>query len=201
MRVRVLTLAAAFGVVAAVVPAHAAKAPKPQITDPAGDANGINDQGFGIGAPPSTATPVDDSNGDITSLALATTYKTSHHRRVPTGATMTLSLSAAPDSNHFYVVTVTTKTCKALEFIYDTNPVPLYAQNRALCTDSTPSKEVGGVPAAVVKGNSLTWRLPLTVFPVGTTFSAISAQTLTGAVPAVVIDETDPSSVTFTVGK
>src|SRR5579884_650709 len=74
---RLLTLAASVGVVATMLPGHAATAPapKPQIVDPAGDANGINDQGLGL-ANVNVSGPADDANADITSVLFATKFKT-----------------------------------------------------------------------------------------------------------------------------
>src|SRR5947199_2943631 len=81
MNARLSAAVAALGIAVAVVPAHAGSAPAAavapaQITDPSGDANGINDQGAGLGQDGNTATPADDSNADITSVAFATTFKT-----------------------------------------------------------------------------------------------------------------------------
>jgi hypothetical protein len=54
----------------------------------------------------------------------------------------------------------------------------------------------------VVKGTNITWTLPLSAFPIGTKFSALSAQTRFN--PAVItapqIDGAT-STATFTVGK
>jgi hypothetical protein len=203
MRARAATLAALGAIGVAVIPAYAAT-PKPQITDPAGDANGVNDQGFGTDVPPSTATPVGLSAADIRGLTFQTTFRTKIVKRkkvlVPTGSKITLSLSAAPDSNTFYSIDVTSPGCKSVGFIYDSNALPLYQQNRALCADKTPSTTIDG-PSAKVSGKSIVWTLPLSTFPVGTKLTGISATTLTGAVPLVVIDQTAASTYAFTVGK
>lgn len=202
MRTRLLVLGLAAGLGIAALPAHAAKV-TPQITDPAGDANAINDQGFGTGAPPSTSGPGSQPAADITALTFQTTFKKKRvdgkKVKVPSGSTITLALSAAPDDNTFYSIDATTPSCDSTGFVYDTNAVPAYAQNRALCADDTPSSDIAG-PVAKVVGSSIVWTLPLTTFPVGTTFTDISATTLTGAVPAVVLDTTDESPATFTVG-
>ena len=204
MRLRLLALAAAAGIAVTALPSHAATA-KPQITDPAGDANGVNDQGTGTGVPPSTATPTDMSAADITGIALQTTFRVKTVKgkkvRVPSGSTITVNLSATPDTNTFYAVSfASTGACKSINLIYDANALPLYAQNRGACEDKTPPTTIGG-PISKVVGKSLVWTLPLSAFPVGTTFSGIGAQTLTGQVPAVELDGTSPSKVTFTVGK
>jgi len=205
MRPRLIALAAAAGIAITALPSHAATAPKPQITDPAGDANGVNDQGFGVGVPPSTATPTDVSAADITGIALQTTFRTKKVKnkkvRVPTGSTITVNFSSAPDTNTFYAVTfASTGACKSVNLVYDANSIPLYAQDRGICEDTTTGSDIGG-PVARVVGKSIVWTLPLSAFPVKTTFSDIGAQTLTGQIPAVTLDETDSSDVTFTVGK
>lgn len=205
MRLRLIALAAAAGIAVTALPSHAATAAKPQITDPAGDANGLNDQGFGVGVPPSTATPTDVSAADITGITLQTTFKikkVKHKKvRVPSGSTITVKLAAAPDTNTFYAVDfASTGACKSISLVYDANALPLYQQNRGICEDTTTGSTIGG-PVSKVVGNSIVWALPLSAFPVKTTFSGIGAQTLTGEVPAVTLDETDSSNVTFTVGK
>ena len=205
MRLRLLALAAVAGIGVTALPSQAATAPKPQITDPAGDANGLNDQGFGTGVPPSTATPSDLSAADITGVALQTTFRTKKVKnkkvRVPTGSTITVNFSATPDTNTFYAVTfASTGACKSVNLVYDANSIPLYAQDRGICEDTTTGSDIGG-PVGKVVGKSLVWTLPLSAFPVKTMFSDIGAQTLTGQVPAVTLDETDASNATFTVGK
>jgi len=232
MHARLSALVATAGIAVAVLPAHAASpsltpAPRPQITDPSGDANGLNDQGFGVGQPASTNTPVEDSAADITGLTFQTTFKTTVTKhtvivvtkkkgklvktkktvttttKTPTGSTITATLAAAPDTNTFYAIsfTSTAATCKSVELIYDGNAVPAYAQNDGRCQDgSTTASTIAG-PSSAISGSTIVWTLPLSAFPVGTTYSAISAQSLTGVVPAAVIDQTESSPYTFTVGK
>ena len=80
MKLRLLTLAASVGVVATMIPGHAASSaatptPKAQITDVSGDANGINDQGLGAPVSANFSGPADDANADITSAVFATKPK------------------------------------------------------------------------------------------------------------------------------
>jgi hypothetical protein len=231
MRARLSALAAVTGIAIAVIPAHAGgvsatAGPTPQITDPSGDANGLNDQGTGLGAPPASQTPAGDSAADITGLTFQTTFKTVTTARtivvttkkkgkivkirktvvtttkVPTGSTITETLAAAPDTNTFYAIsfTSTAATCKSVELIYDGNPAPVYAQNDGRCQDSGTTAGTITGPASAISGSTIVWTLPLTAFPVGTGFSAISASSLTGVVPAVVIDQTETSPFSFKVG-
>src|SRR2546421_303888 len=122
MRVRLLALTAAGGIAVAALPAHAATG-KPQITDPTGDANGVNQQFPGLGPnPPSENTAPAD------------------------------------------------------------------------------------VAAAVITGNTITWRVPRASIPVGTVFSDLNAQTRQ-EVSSPVVSATVPQydyatgTATFTVGR
>jgi hypothetical protein len=187
MRTRLATLAALGGIAVAVLPAHAAT-PKPQITDPSGD-----------------QFPASSAATDITGITLQTVFKKKVVRRVvtlvPTASKVTLSLAAAPDTNTWYMVEYASSgACKDVSLYYNADPVPLYAQNRAVCQDTTPGTTIEG-PAGVVKGKTIVWTLPLTAFPVGTSFSEIGGSTTTGAVPSLTLDGTDESSATFTVGQ
>ncbi|MBV9098661.1 MAG: hypothetical protein JO079_11450 [Frankiaceae bacterium] len=222
MRTRLLTMAAVVGVVATMLPGHAATAPtapKPQITDPAGDANGINDQGAGA-ATVNASGPVDDANADITSVLFATKYKTVTTTKtvvkivkkkkvvttvtvvtqVPDGFTVTMNLSAAPDGNHTYDVNATHPICSgSLDFTYSTGPTGL---NEVDCTDvSDPSNitttKLAGEAAVV--GNSVVWTIPAAAFPVGSLFSDLTAQTGTPLALAAV-DQAGDGSASYKVG-
>ena len=214
MRTRLLALAAAGGIAVAALPAHAASAPKPQITDPAGDANGVNDQGSGEGVP-SQSGPADDSNADITSVLFQSTFATKittkrvHHKRVkvikkvPTGFTVTMTLAAAPGPETEYRVVAATTDCSDLFFEYGTDAATGGSDVR--CPATPPATEVTyKVPDAVVKGTTITWTLPISVFPAGTTFTGLSAQTRLNPV-VVTAPQMDgaaaPANVAFTVGK
>ncbi|MBV9097860.1 MAG: hypothetical protein JO079_07375 [Frankiaceae bacterium] len=232
MRARLCAALATAAVGVAVLPVYAgsgpaAAGPAPQITDPSGDANGLNDQGLGLGDLPVTTTPVNDGAADITGLTFQTTYKTvtstqtvivttkkngkvvkikktvTTTTQVPTGATLTETLAAAPDTNTFYAIrfTSTAASCKSVELIYDASPAPVYAQNDGRCQDGGTTASTIAGPVSTISGSTIVWTLPLSAFPVGSTFSAISAQTLPGAVPAGNIDRTADSTFSFTVGK
>lgn len=204
MRARLITLAALGGLALASFPAHAATA-KPQITDPTGDANGINDQG--VGAPiPSEAGPADFSAGDITSVSFTSTFVTrkvsGKLKRVPTGFTVKMALASAPTTPEvFYRVVASAADCTDVFFEYGTDVATGGSTVRCPATPPAPSTTYSDA-AAVVKGNTITWTLPLRAFPVGTTFTSLTAQTRFN--PAVVTApqiDAAASTATFTVGK
>ena len=184
MRVRLAAAVALGSVALFALPSHAAPV---TITDPKGDST-----------PGGPAT-------DITTLALQTVFKkkvtNGTVRLVPKASKVTLTLAGPVDDNTFYSIDFTsTGSCKTVALVYDNNALPLYHQNRAICDDNTPGETIDG-PAGIPAGSKLVWKLPLSAFPVGTTFSQISATTLPGQVPAFGYDGTDDSPVTYTVGQ
>jgi hypothetical protein len=206
MRTRLLVLALAGGLAVTALPADAAKA-KPQLTDPAGDANGINGQGFLIGGPADGAsTPADLSAADITAVTFASTFKKKKVKdrvvKVPTGFTVTMALSAAPTTPEiFYRVIAPTAGCDSVFFEYGTDVATAGSDVRCPATPPAEDKEYPA-SAAIVKGNTITWKVPISAFPAGTTFSKLEAHTRFN--PAVVTApqiDTASSSATFTVGQ
>ena len=226
MKLRLITFVASVGVVAAVLPSHATTAPaapKAQITDPTGDANGINDQGAGA-ADVSLSGPADDANADIASVLFATkfktviTYKTVKvtvkkkkvikrvpvKTQVPDGFTVTLNLAAAPDGNHIYDVFASHPNCGGgVDFTFNTGPLAL---NEVSCsgafdpTDQTSLLDISTVPGeAAIVGNSVVWTIPAGAFPVGSTFSDLTAQTET-AVDAPIMDMAATDGAAYKVG-
>jgi hypothetical protein len=124
MRTRALALAAAAAVISFAIPSHAAT-PKPQITDPTGDGNAINDQGLGSPVPDaSRTTPAGYAGGDIVSVLFQTVYKKVGTKKVANGFTVTLKLAGAPGPQTDYRITAYTPTCNAdvgeVRFQYDT---------------------------------------------------------------------------------
>ena len=213
MRARLLAVIAAAGAVAAVIPAHAATGaakPTPQVTDPTGDANGLNSQEGLLPANPNQATaPASYTNGDIVSVTFATVFKKVHRKKVPTGFTATLTLAAPPTDTHVdYNIDADVSGCDG--FVdFDYNIDPTVGANSISCfhaTDPTdPTSLTAGAtayaaPPAVVSGNSITWTVPLSTFKVGTQFTGLDAQTLVSPTFAPEIDEAS-STNTFTVGK
>jgi len=203
MRPRLIALAAAAAVGVAVLPAHAAT-PKPQITDPTGDANGFNDQG--AGAPiPEQSSPADDSGADITSVTFVSTFVTKKVKRrtvkTPTGFTVTMALAAAPSPETFYRIQATLPDCSDLFIEYGTDVATGGTSMR--CPALPGSTQVDyTIPDAVVKGGNITWTVPISVFPKGTTLTQLIASTrLNPAVVTAPQMDSATSSATFTVGK
>lgn len=83
-----------------------ASAAAPQLTDPTGDANGVNSQSIGLPLPSQSA-PVGVAAADIVSTAFTTTYKKVGRKQVPHGLRIVLTLAAAPQENTVYGVTAT----------------------------------------------------------------------------------------------
>lgn len=227
MKLRLITFAASAAVIAAVLPGHAASAPaapKPQITDTAGDANGINDQGAGA-ATVNVSGPADDTNADITSVLFATKFKTvtttktvttivkkkkvtkkvTVKTRVPDGFTVTLNLSAAPDGNHSYDVEGTHSICDGtVDFTYSTGPLGL---NEVDCLGNIdPTNPTGALDFstfagdAAVVGNSIVWTIPANTFPNGSMFTDLFAQTEISPTLDPVMDQAGDGSATYKVG-
>ena len=73
-------------------------------TDPLGDANGVNDQAFGLPVP-STSTPADLASADITKVAFQTLYN--KRTRKPSAIQVTVTLAAAPDKTTDYNINAT----------------------------------------------------------------------------------------------
>ena len=203
MRPRLIALAAVAAVGVAVLPAQAG-GPTPQITDATGDANGFNDQG--VGAPvPEQSGPAEYSGADITSVTFASTFITKKVRRkivkTPTGFTVTMALAGPPGPETFYRIQATVPSCSDLFIEYGTDAVK---GGTAMRCPALPGATAVAytIPAAVVKDNTITWTVPISVLPAGTTLTQLNAQTRLN--PAVVtapqIDYAS-STATFTVGK
>lgn len=207
MRVRVLALAAAAAVVAAVMPAHAGTV-KPLITDPTGDANGVNGQPELIGGPdPNVATgPASYASADVVSVTFVNNYVTKKIKRktvkIPVSFTVTLTLAGAPDTRTYYGVTATTKSCPdGVTFEYSTQPV--YGADDVNCFDSSGTGSFNDYPAtaAVVKGNTISWTVADSGLPVGTVLTNLGAHAGEGVLGGMpTLDEAE-STATFTVGK
>jgi len=205
MRLRLISAAAIAGLAVAAAPGFAAKAHKPQIVDPAGDANGINDQGTGASVP-SSATPADDSAADMTSVAFASTFKVKKVKgktvKVPTGFTVTMKLGAAPVPETFYRVTVAVPSCEDLFLEYGTDVA--FGGTAMRCPALPGGDETDyTIPDAVVKANTIVWTVPVAALPAGTTLSSLHAETRfnPALITAPAIDIADGGAATFTIGK
>jgi hypothetical protein len=196
--------AAAAAALAATAPCFAATAsPRPQVVDPAGDANGINDQGEDVSGA-SAATPVDYSPADITSVTFANTFAKKGSKLVLTGFTVTLKLAAAPGPQLVYRVTAATPSCANVFFEYDTAADATIGKAR--CAGVPTSKPIA-ITAAKVMGSSIVWTVPLASIPAKTRLSALGASVrgLVGGstTPSATVPQIDAASstATFTVGK
>ena len=207
-RTRLVTSILIGGLVVAALPAHAAK-PKPQVTDPSGDANGVNDQALGAPVPSAGTGPASLAAADITGVTFATTFgKKKVHRKtvkVVKGFTVTMALAAAPSlPNIIYRVSAAAAGCGTDVFFEYTSggDTQVRCPNEDVTKDSTTYTSA----PAVVKDKTITWSLPVSAFPAGTSFSTLNAQTRQ-VTSSPVVSLTAPqydyasSNATFTVGK
>jgi hypothetical protein len=106
-RLSTKTLLVAASVLGALaLPSEAAPAPKPQIVDTVGDANGLNGQAIGLPLP-SVATPAGASMADIQSVRWSTVFKKVGRKRVARGMQVVLTLADAPQTGFYYSVGAT----------------------------------------------------------------------------------------------
>jgi hypothetical protein len=208
VRIRLATAAAVGGLALLALPGHAATA-KPQITDRAGDANGVNDQALFLSVPSlGAATPADISAADITAVTFATTYKTKRvdgrRVRVPNGFTVTMRLAAAPSmGNIIYRVSADTGQCPTSVFFEYTTG----GDSTVRCPAADVTDEDTEYPGrATVKGTTITWKLGTSALPVGTKLTALNAQTRqVTSTPVVFVTAPQydyaSSTKTFAVGK
>jgi hypothetical protein len=210
MRARLLAMSAVAGMAVAAFPAHAATvkpAPAPQVTDPAGDANFVNGQGF-VGGAPSQATPQQQASADLLSVLFQSTFTTTTTTKkvtvvvkkkkvtklvttttqTPSGFTVTMSLAAAPGPETEYRVTAVTPGCTALYFEYSTDALVQSGQvpdvPGVLRSPKSTQVRCAGtpaasftVPAAVVKNSTITWTVPAAAIAVGTKLTTLGAET------------------------
>lgn len=204
MRLRLVSLAATAAVAAAVLPAHAGTA-KPQITDPTGDANGVNGQPELIGGPdPNVATgPASYASADIVSVSFVNNFATKKVKRktvkAPVSFTVTLTLAAAPDARTYYGVTANVPGCsQGVTFEYSTQPI--YGADDVNCFDGSTFNDYPAM-SAVIKGNSISWTVPVAGIPVGTKLTGLAAHAGEGVLGAMpTLDEAE-TTATFTVGR
>jgi hypothetical protein len=94
MRRHLVLAGAAAGLLSLALPSSAA--PKPQLTDLVGDANGVNGQATGAPVPGVATAPADLAGADIVSVTMATVWKRIGSRKVPNGFSITMQLAGAP---------------------------------------------------------------------------------------------------------
>jgi hypothetical protein len=194
VRVR-LASAVAVGAAALLALPSQAASPKPQIVDPAGDANAINGQTEADVE--SHPTPVDAAGADIRSVLFRTVYKRGTH--TPIGMTVAMRLSDAPMPNVVFRVYADAATC-------DGSVLLEYEEifgGTALCNGALPvDPDIDYKAKVTVKGSTITWSIPVSKhLPVGTPFSEISANSQfdAGAVVLPVIDESSTEKY-FSIG-
>ena len=192
------------------MPAHAGTQ-KAQITDPAGDANGINSQPTlgdnGIPNPNAATAPASYSADDIVSVSFVNNFVTKKVKRktVKTLASFTvkMTLSAAPDPAHsYYAVTATSADCPdGITFEYSTQP-SIFAFDDVQCYDSD-AGAFNDYPAlaAVVKGNTISWTVAGSGMKTGTVLKDLGAYAGLGFIGGMPTVDQAASAATFTVGK
>lgn len=175
----VVTAAAAAAAILGT-PAHAA--PRPQVVDPVGDANG----GTYWARDPDSVTPAgSQSYADVTALRFATTKTMRPGSRGAAtrvaGFTVAMTLDAAPtppaDATGIYRVFAFGPKC-VVGFEHYTRPLPDAAQPRTAVFDTCGGalRRTSLRPPAV-SGATMTWAIPLTALPrdteigVGTTLT------------------------------
>lgn len=179
MRKALALVAVAAMSVSVASPSLAKAKPKPKpklpaskplvVTDNAGDANGINDQGGLLPANPEQSTP----QGQRTAAdILKVTFARTDDGKAVTGMTVTLSLAAPPDRGTFYRVTGSVPACSVFWFQYgvDLAANPYDGNLRHNCAGDgggpVPATANMSIPT-VVKGNDIIWTLPAKMFPAG----------------------------------
>jgi len=196
-RHRLALCAAAAAAIALGLPAGAA-APKPglHISDPVGDANGINDQGTGLPVPSASTSPASLSGADITSIDLRTEFVGKGKRRTTSGFDVTLKLNAPLQKGVLITVTMNSSaSCggsNVIQLGYGTSSL-------AVCqgpSGSTTETKVGSY-AASADGKSVTWFIG-PIFKPGTKITNVAASTSVFVLG--VFDEAASNGI-FTYGK
>lgn len=155
MKLRVLTAAALTAGLAFAPTSHAAG---PQVTDPASDANHLNDNAP-ISSPllpdnPQNNNPTPAGSDDAADI-LSIEWKTLKQKKLVTGFTVTMTLKGAPTkSGLLYRATSETADCSTLWFqYYSTDPKNTPQASLRHTCDGT---QVVPIPTKVV-GNTIVW--------------------------------------------
>lgn len=197
-----------------------AKTAPTTITDQAGDANGINGEGFAT--VPAVATgPASAAGADILSISWQTLVKTTSPKAktgTPDGMKVVMTLSAAPMQQVIYRVTGGTADCTTFWFTYST-----FADGKTTSTlqhncpgyvapaTSTSSTESIALDPPKIEGKTITWTVPKSLLPsgfkVGAQLTGLSGHarayagtSLTGGATVPLLDEAAGAG-TFTYGK
>ena len=187
MRKQLVCLLIAATATTLTAPAMAAsKAKKPPklpaahplvVTDPAGDANGLNDQGGLLPASPPSTSQGSDAASDILSFTLA---RKDDGTKI-THLVGTLTLAAPPTTNRDYRITMSAPGCSFYYLEVSMTPLGTKYSIRETCnaTATSTTSKFDPVDGAVV-GNSIVWTVPLSSLPgdvkVGTPLSVTGAE-------------------------
>lgn len=223
--VRPALAAAAAGLALSSVGAHAAtkivtpaKTTPVTITDQAGDANGLNGQGF-VDAPSTATGPAAVSGADIVSISWQTLVKTTSPKAktgTPDGIKVVMTLAAPPMSQVIYRVTGGTSDCTTFWFNYatfadGTTSSSLQHNCPGFTAGTTSSTESIKLDPPKIEGNTITWTVPKGTLPsgfkVGAQLTGLSGHSRgyegtgqTGGATVPLIDEAAGDG-TFTYGK
>lgn len=176
----------AAALLAAAVPASAAKTPPPppapkglHFTDAAGDANGVNSQGFGLPVPSTSTSPLSVGGADIVGVDVVTLFKKVGKKQVPNGTALTLKLAAPVQAGVLFTITANVpSTCDGTDTVVQLGYGGPGNTSLAVCQapagKTAPSIGTAEVDAAKT---SITWTFDATLKPgqVMTDFSVTSS--------------------------
>ena len=182
-------------------------------TDPAGDANALNNQGGLVPAGPnSTVTPGSRSADDL----LAVTMGRQDDGKAVTGLVVTMKLSGAPAAGALYRVTGAAAGCTTFWFQYSWTvggtAVASLRHNCAVAAGATPVTTTATVLIdGKVVDNSIVWTVPLAQLPTGVALGTVLSPALgevrllsgaagQSAISAPVLDQTEVQTGTYKIG-
>jgi hypothetical protein len=135
-------------------------AKKLQLTDAAGDANGVNDQGTGVGVSNGSPGPGSQPSKDILGVSYASTLVKKAGVVTCSGFTVTLKLAAPPDaSGTLYRVDGKGVTDASLWWLQYDGATTKVRWSDGTSSNPLSSGSVALVNAAVVSGSSITFRV------------------------------------------
>ena len=194
---RRLSLAvAALAVAALAHPAAAARSGALHVTDPTGDANGINGQSAGLPAPSVSTSPASLSGADITKIDFVTSFVRNHKTRRAVGFDVVMKLAAPLQKGVLITVTMDSSVpcgdTSTIQLAYGTSALAV-CQSAA---GSTTNDTVGDWEASGDR-TTITWHIA-PIFKPGVKISNIYAST--SVFVFGVFDEATSQGV-FTYGK
>ena len=184
-------------------------------TDPAGDANGLNNQGGLVPAGPnSTVTPGSRSADDLLSVTMARL----DDGKAVTGLVVTMKLSGAPAAGALYRVTGAAAGCTTFWFQYSWTvggtAVASLRHNCGVAAAATPA--TAATATILIDGkvvdNSIVWTVPLALLPTGITLGTVLSPALgevrflsgaagQAALSAPIVDQTEVQTATYKIGQ